>query len=190
MPLFQRQNPVVLGKSGNHNLFVKDSAAWRVSYDGSLVQVPEVKGFYDLQKLLVEPRQLFHCAELMGSRVDGKGEKLLDDKARKMYQEKILELQNDMHTAEQNCDYSQVERLQEEYDQLIDYLSKSLGLKGKSRETGSTVEKARSAITWRIRNAIARIEQYHPPLGAHLANAVKTGTLCSYQPEREVEWIT
>ena len=177
-------------KKGNNNLFVKDSAAWRASYDGSLVQVPEVKGFYDLQKLLVEPRQLFHCAELMGSRVDGKGEKLLDDKARKMYQQKILELQNDMHIAEQNCDYSQVERLQEEYDQLIDYLSKSLGLKGKSRETGSTVEKARSAITWRIRNAIARIEQYHPPLGAHLANAVKTGTLCSYQPEREVQWIT
>ena len=182
--------PRSVRKKDNNNLFVKDSAAWRVSYDGSLVQVPEVKGFYDLQKLLVEPRQLFHCAELMGSRVDGKGEKLLDDKARKMYQQKILELQNDMHIAEQNCDYSQVERLQEEYDQLIDYLSKSLGLKGKSRETGSTVEKARSAITWRIRNAIARIEQYHPPLGAHLANAVKTGTLCSYQPEREVQWIT
>ena len=182
--------PRSVREKGSNNLFVKDSAAWRVSYDGSLVQVPEVKGFYDLQKLLVEPRQLFHCAELMGSRVDGKGEKLLDDKARKMYQQKILELQNDMHIAEQNCDYSQVERLQEEYDQLIDYLSKSLGLKGKSRETGSTVEKARSAITWRIRNAIARIEQYHPPLGAHLANAVKTGTLCSYQPEREVQWIT
>lgn len=177
-------------KNDSNNLFVKDSAAWRVSYDGSLVQVPEVKGFYDLQKLLVEPRQLFHCAELMGSRVDGKGEKLLDDKARKIYQQKILDLQNDLHLAEQNCDYSQVERLQEEYDQLIDYLSKSFGLKGKSRETGGTVEKARSAITWRIRNAIARIEQYHPPLGAHLANAVKTGTLCSYQPEREVQWIT
>lgn len=177
-------------KDGRNNFFVKDSAAWKVSYDGSLVQVPELKGFYDLQKLLVEPRQLFHCAELMGSRIDGKGEKLIDEKARKMYQDKILELQNDMHIAEQHSDYSQVERLQEEYDQLIDHLSKSLGLKGKSRETGGTVEKARSAITWRIRNAIARIEQYHPPLGAHLSNAVKTGTLCSYQPEREVDWIT
>ena len=178
------------GKNGGSNLFVKDSSVWKVLYDGSLVQVPEVKGFYDLQKLLVEPRQLFHCAELMGSRLDGKGEKLLDDKARKKYQQKILELQHDMHLAEQNCDYPQAEKLQEEYDQLIDYLSKSLGLKGKSRETGGTVEKARSAITWRIRNAIARIEQYHPPLGAHLSNAVKTGTLCSYQPERDVDWIT
>ena len=177
-------------KNDRNNFFVKDSAAWKLSYDGSVVQVPELKGFYDLQKLLVEPRHLFHCAELMGSTIDGKGEKLIDEKARKMYQDKILELQHDMHTAEQNSDYSQVERLQEEYDQLIDHLSKSLGLKGKSRETGGTVEKARSAITWRIRNAIARIEQYHPPLGAHLANSVKTGTLCSYQPEREEVWIT
>jgi tetratricopeptide (TPR) repeat protein len=177
-------------KNGRNNLFVKDSAVWKVSYDGALVQVPEVKGFYDLQKLLVEPRQLFHCAELMGSRVDGKGEKLIDEKARKMYQDKILELQHDMQIAEQNSDYSQVENLQQQYDQLIDYLSKSLGLKGKSREKGGTVEKARSAITWRIRNAIARIERYHPPLGAHLSNAVKTGTLCSYQPEREVDWVT
>lgn len=176
--------------NGRDNYFVKDDAWWKVSYNGSAVKVPELKGFYDLQKLLIEPRQLFHCAELMGSKANSKGEKLIDEKARKMYQEKILEIQSDMHTAEQNSDFAQVEKLQEEYDQLIDYLSKSLGLKGKSRETGGTVEKARSAITWRIRNAIARIEQYHPPLGAHLANAVKTGTLCSYQPEREMSWVT
>lgn len=176
--------------NGRNNYFVKDNSSWKVSYDGSIVQVPELKGFYDLQKLLIEPRQLFHCAELMGSKMNGRGEKLIDEKARKVYQEKILGLQSEMQTAEQSSDYARVEKLQEEYDQLIDFLSKSLGLKGKSRETGGTVEKARSAITWRIRNAIARIEQYHPPLGAHLANAVKTGTLCSYQPERDMSWVT
>jgi TolB-like protein/tetratricopeptide (TPR) repeat protein len=172
------------------NHFLKDTSTWRISYDGSIVQVPELKGFYDIQKLLLEPRQLFHCAELMGSKVDGKGEKLIDEKSRRQYQEKLLNLQHEMATAEENNDIANFEKLQEEYDMLIDYLSSSLGLKGKSRETGSTVEKARSAITWRIRKAIARIEQHHPPLGAHLSNAIKTGTLCSYQPERDVEWIT
>jgi hypothetical protein len=153
------------------------------------VQVPELKGFYDIQKMLVEPRQLFHCAELMGSKVDETGEKLIDEKARKQYQVKLLELQHEMAAAEQRNDYIQAEKLQEEYDQLIDYLSSSLGLKGKARESGGTVEKARSAITWRIRKAIARIEQHHPPLGAHLSNAIKTGTLCSYQPEKDVDWV-
>jgi hypothetical protein len=125
----------------------------------------------------------------MESKVEGKGEKLIDEKARREYQQKLLALQKEMHNAEENCDFNNLEKLQDEYDQLITYLSTSLGLKGKSRETGGTVEKARSAITWRIRNAIARIERHHPRLGAHLSNSVKTGTLCSYQPEREVSWI-
>jgi TolB-like protein/tetratricopeptide (TPR) repeat protein len=172
------------------NYFSKDTAAWKLSYNGLVVQVAELKGFYDIQKMLMEPRQLFHCAELMGSAMNGKGEKLIDEKARRQYQQKILELQSDMQEAENHSDFARAEKLQEEYDQLIDYLSQSLGLKGKSRESGGTVEKARSAITWRIRNAIARIEQHHPLLGAHLSNAIKTGTLCSYQPDRDINWIT
>jgi hypothetical protein len=122
--------------------------------------------------------------------MNGKGEKLLDEKARKQYQKKLLDLQADIQEAEQQSNFVRLEKLQEEYDGLIDYLSQSLGLKGRARETGYTVEKARSAITWRVRNAIARIEQFHPMLGAHLSNAIKTGTLCSYQPDRDMVWIT
>lgn len=172
------------------NYFVKENAAWKLSYDGAVVQVPEVKGFYDIRKMLMQPGQLFHAAEMMGTTMNGKGEKLLDEKARKQYQQKILELQAEIAEMENNSNFARVEKLQEEYDQLIDYLSKSLGLKGRARESGSTIEKARSALTWRIRNAIARIEQYHPVLGAHLSNAIKTGLLCSYQPEREMSWVT
>lgn len=174
----------------NNYYFLKEAAAWKLSYDGTLVQMPELKGFYDIQKMLQEPRQLFHCAELMGSPVNDQGEKLIDEKARKEYQKKILDLQTDLQEAEQHSDYIRIEKLQAEYDRLVDHLSKSLGLKGKTRETGSTVEKARSALTWRIRNAIARIEQHHPMLGAHLSNAIKTGILCSYQPDREISWTT
>ncbi len=177
-------------QSRSENYFYKEGASWKLSYENNVVQVLELKGFCDLQKLLINPRQFFHCAELMGSTLNGDSEKLIDEKSRKQYQQKILELQNDIQEAERSNDFSRIDKLQYEYDQLIDYLSKSLGLKGKSRETGSTIEKARSAITWRIRNAIARIEQYHPLLGAHLSNAVKTGMLCSYQPDREINWIT
>jgi len=172
------------------NHFVKEAATWKLSYDGSVVQVPELKGFFDIQQMLVEPRRVFHCAELMGSAVNDNGEKLIDDKARKQYQKKIIELQSGIQEAEERSDFVAQEKLQAEYDRLVDHLSKALGLKGKARQTGSTVEKARSAVTWRIRKAIARIEQYHPNLGAHLSNAIKTGTICSYHPEREITWLT
>jgi TolB-like protein/tetratricopeptide (TPR) repeat protein len=172
------------------NHFLKETGGWRLSYDGATVQVQELKGFYDIQKMLLEPRHLFHCAEMMGSSINDQGEKLIDEKARKQYQQKILDLQNDIQEAENTSDFVNAEKLQEEYDQLVEHLSRSLGLKGKTRETGGTIEKARSALTWRIRNAIARIEQHHPLLGAHLSNAIKTGILCSYQPDREVNWVT
>jgi hypothetical protein len=170
--------------------FLKNTAAWNFSFDGYTVQTPEVKGYYDLQKMLTQPRHLFHCSELMGSILDDSGEKLIDEKARQQYQKKIIELQNDLEEAEQYSDFARMEKLQEEYDRLIDHLSGSLNLKGRTRKTGGAVEKARAAVTWRIRNAIARIEQHHPMLGAHLSNAVKTGTLCSYKPDREIQWIT
>lgn len=172
------------------NFFLKETAGWKLSFDGYMVQVPEAKGFYDIQRMLVQPRQLFHCAELMGSTLEGSGEKLIDEKARKQYQKKILDLQSEIEEAENYSDYIRLEKLQEQYDRLIEHLSSSLNLKGSARETGGPVEKARSAVTWRIRNAIARIEQYHPLLGAHLSNAIKTGTACSYKPEREINWIT
>jgi TolB-like protein len=176
------------GNAAEHH-FVKKAATWSISFDGNTIQAPEVKGFYDIQKMLVQPRQLFHCAELMGSAIDGGGEKLFDEKARKQYQKKILELQSEIEEAEQFSNFTRVEKLQEEYDQLVEHLSRSLNLKGGIRETGSTVEKARAAVTWRIRSAIARIEQQHPMLGAHLSNAIKTGVFCSYKPDRNIEWI-
>lgn len=181
-----RQHP----QTAKANHFLKEAGAWKLSYDGATVQMQELKGFYDIQKMLIEPRHLFHCAEMMGSSINDQGEKLIDEKARKQYQQKILGLQNDIYEAENTSDFVTAEKLQAEYDQLVEHLSRSLGLKGKTRETGGTIEKARSAITWRIRNAIARIEQHHPLLGAHLSNAIKTGILCSYQPDREVNWVT
>ena len=81
-----------------------------------------------------------------------------------------------------------ISSLREEYDSLLDHLSKSLSLSGKTRKVGSTVEKARSAVTWRIRNAIKKIENVHPELGNHLSKSIKTGTNCAYLPEVDVNW--
>jgi hypothetical protein len=39
-----------------------------------------------------------------------------------------------------------------------------------------------------VRAAIRRLAELHPELGRHLANAVRTGTWCSYRPEHEVVW--
>ena len=76
----------------------------------------------------------------------------------------------------------------EPLDRIVELLSGALGLGGRSRALGSAAERARSAVTWRIRSGVKKIAKAHPRLGRHLENAVRTGTFCIYQPERPVEW--
>lgn len=54
----------------------------------------------------------------------------------------------------------------------------------------SARERARSAVTKRIRADIARIAAFNSELGAHLAATIVTGQVCSYQPDRDtaVNW--
>jgi hypothetical protein len=54
--------------------------------------------------------------------------------------------------------------------------------------TAETVERARKAVTNRIRQTLARIASVHHALGLHLRNAVHTGTRCTYTPERPTRW--
>ena len=149
----------------------------------------QAKGLHDIRALISAPETSIHCAELMGSRFEGEeGSLVIDEKAKRSYQEKIRSLQEDIREAEAMNDLDRASSLNEEYDNLVDHLSKSLGLAGKTRKTGSSVEKARSAVTWRIRSAIKKIGKQHPQLAKHLSHSIKTGTLCSYHPEQSVNW--
>jgi hypothetical protein len=54
--------------------------------------------------------------------------------------------------------------------------------------TAEAVERARKAVTNRIRQTVTRIASVHQALGLHLRNAVHTGTRCVYTPERPTQW--
>jgi hypothetical protein len=57
-----------------------------------------------------------------------------------------------------------------------------------SARSGDQVERARSAVTWRLRATLTKIRQVHPALGAHLQRSIATGRFCSYHPEEPVTW--
>ncbi len=170
--------------------FLKESEFWQMEFEAKSILLPEVKGFLDIAELLANPEKEVHCSDLMGSILTENSEILMDETARKQYQNRILEIQHDLEEAETNNDTAVSLKLQEEYDNLLTYLSSSMGLQNKPRKTGDPIEKARSAVTWRIRNAIRKIEKAHPELAKHLTISVKTGTFCSYKPEKPVTWIT
>jgi hypothetical protein len=53
----------------------------------------------------------------------------------------------------------------------------------------STAERARSAVTWRIRNAIKKTASAHPRRGRHLKKSIRAGTFCVYEPEVATDWV-
>ena len=72
---------------------------------------------------------------------------------------------------------------------FLDYLTQSLNLKGGRKKFQDSGDKARSAVTWRIRNAIKTIQTSNPELGKHLSASIITGNLCSYSPEIIIDWV-
>jgi hypothetical protein len=121
-------------------------------------------------------------AELAGTH------EVLDERARREYRARIQDLQREIDEAARNHDTARGTRAREEMDAIVEALSGALGLGGRSRALGSAAERARSAVTWRIRSAIRKIAAVHPSLGRHLEHSVRTGTYCVYSPERPVHW--
>jgi hypothetical protein len=78
-----------------------------------------------------------------------------------------------------------------EFDAIVEHLTAALGLGGRVRDsTGSTVERARSTVTQRLRTTIKRLAEVHPELGRHLVASVSTGIYCCYRPEHPTDWRT
>ena len=148
-----------------------------------------LKGFHDIARLLAQPNEPLHCMELSGSAIVNEAtDEVLDQEARREYRRRIEELQEELEQAEADNDPARAEPARIELDAVIDELAKATGLQGRSRKMGDTAERARSAVTWRIRSAIKKISAAHPRLGQHLSNSIRTGNFCVYSPESAIQW--
>lgn len=175
---------------GGANVFRSEAGQRIICYEGVTVTLPEVKGFADLERLLENPGEEVHASELMGVVRSDDGTEVLDEKARRDYRERICELQADLDEAEEANDSGRTEQIREELDPLLEHLARASGLRGKSRKLNDPAERSRSAVTWRIRSGIKKIEAAHPTLAKHLGNSVRTGVFCSYVPEKAASWLT
>ncbi len=92
---------------------------WEVSFGGTTVHVKESKGLVDLARLLAAPDRELHCLELMGATVvePSTGE-VLDDVARRQYEERVRELQAEIDSAEADHDHARADRGRVELDTL------------------------------------------------------------------------
>jgi hypothetical protein len=112
------------------------------------------------------------------------GDPILDAQAKAEYKHRLAELREELKDAERFNDDDRTGRIQQERDAIAGQLAAAVGLGGKDRKTRSQAERARTAVTKRIRGSMKRIGKAAPSLGRHLVASIKTGYFCCYNPDR------
>ncbi|MFG1719918.1 ATP-binding protein [Micromonospora chalcea] len=176
--------------------FCPDGPVWRLGYGGVVVHLPDAKGLHDLRLLLSRPGtdvpavELLDPAagpELVAARRLG-ADPVLDDEAKARYRRHLRRLDDEIDRAAVRHDERRLSALDAERTALLDQLRTAAGLAGRSRRLGDQAERARKAVTGRIRDTLRRIDERHPALAAHLRESVTTGGTCRYLPPEPVSW--
>ena len=193
-------------------VFVRQGDYWTICYQGQTAILKATRGLDCLCYLLRHPGRDVHVIQLLATPVDPALLKLvgtlrradgdvvtaglqdtgpiLDSQAKAEYKQRIDELRNDLEEAERFNDSYRATRARSEIAAIAGQLAAAVGLGGRDRRFSSEAERARSAVTKRIKEAINRIEKVLPSLACHFAARVKTGYFCSYNPHpaRPVGW--
>ena len=182
------------------NVFRREGDYWTVIFDESTVRVRDVKGMHYLARLLADPEREYHVLDLVAAetgtvaQVDnlagrlprpalGDAGEMLDPQAKDAYRRRLVEIDDDIEQAQATGDSERAAQADTERDFLLRELSRAVGLSGRDRRAASASERARAGVTRAVRQAIARITEYHPQLGEHLSRTIRTGTYCAYLPD-------
>jgi hypothetical protein len=169
---------------------------WTLTFGGTTVRLRDAKGLSDLTVLLANPGRSVAAADLVAAADAGRpradlslgADEVLDETARRRYRQRLADLETEIDEAERWADPVRAERARAEREALVAELTAAAGLAGRTRRLGDQSERARKAVTARIRDTIDHIAKVHPALGAHLAETVTTGTWCTYSPPTPVAW--
>jgi hypothetical protein len=118
-----------------------------------------------------------------GAEIDQLGLPALDEQARAAYRRRLSEIDAEIDDARANNDVARADLAARDRDFLMAELGRAVGLGGRIRSVGGSAERARTSVFRAIRYALDRVAQVEPSLAAHLRRGIRTGTMCSYQPD-------
>ncbi|MFJ6945943.1 AAA family ATPase [Streptomyces wuyuanensis] len=184
------------GAQPAQGVFRREGAVWLLVYEGRTVHVPDAKGLRDLATLLATPGTDVPAVRLLAAgsgetavaaRSFG-GDPVLDEEAKTRYRRRLEQLDDAIDRASASGDDDRAAAYDRERAALLDELRSAAGLGGRTRRLGDEAERARKAVTARIRDTLRKLGPLHPELAAHLRASVSTGSACGYRPEQPVRW--
>jgi hypothetical protein len=150
------------------------------------IRFKATRGMEYLARLIEKPGVDVHVLELVGSadHADrGDAGEILDADASRAYRARLDTLRDVLADAEELGDTDRAERARSEMEDIAAELSRASGRGGRARRAESAVDRARSAVQRRIKDALDRIAAQDVELGRWLRHAVRTGNYCSYRGE-------
>jgi len=177
-------------------VFRRSGHYWVLTFDGETKHLKDSVGMAYTARLLAEPLRDIPAVSLLAARAGidpqvaaGSTGEMLDEQARKAYQNRYNDLVEDLAEAEKNNDSGNIERLQAEMDQLATELAGATGLGGRSRAK-TDAEKVRKSVSMAVSRAIESIQTEHESLGRHLTASITSGLVFRYSPETPIDWLT
>lgn len=172
---------------------VREGEYWTLSAGPKLVRLRHTKGVGYLATLLQNREREVHALDLAGSPMRAPiaervrdADPVLDAQARAAYQQRIRDLEEEIEEAEASADLGRASRLREEWEFIVEELTKAAGIRDRSRTLGTSPgEAARLATTKAIRGVLKKIEAADPELGRHFRATIRTGTYSSYRSDIE-----
>lgn len=189
--LIDRRHPSLAGAPGRHALSGRSFAMtlegeyYAITGSRGTLRFKTSRGMQYLAALVERPHRDVHVLELVGSadHADrGDAGPILDAEAMRAYRRRVDELRDAIESAEMLGDVDRAERARAELDAIAAEPARGTQKGGKARRGESAIDRARSAVQRRIKDALDRIAEQDPELGAWLRRAVQTGNHCSYRP--------
>jgi hypothetical protein len=177
---------------------LRDGDVWTLTFDDLTIRMPDSKGLRDLQTLVRHPGKDITAVELLNphggdvvvSAHRMGSDPLLDGRALAEFRSRVSTIDEAIDRALATGDDVRAQRLDTERAALLEEIRTATGLGGRPRRLGDDGERARKAVTARIRDTLRRLEDRHPALARHLSDALTTGASCRYDPPEPVTWET
>lgn len=197
------------------NVFKREGDYWTIVFGKKITRLRHVKGLSMIAWLLRHPHREFLAwtldrlasgcdmapdnvrpgaefdPELPGRAGTCDSGPLLDTQARANYSRRLKELQEDLDEAKSFNDIGRTSAIEEEIGFITSELCRGIGLGGRARKWPSETERARVNVTNSVRAVLAKLRRENPALGRYLANTIKTGRFCTFDPDPSfpAEWM-
>jgi hypothetical protein len=162
---------------------VREGEYYAIDGGSGPLRFTATRGFQYLARLVERAGADVHVLELIGATDADRGDagEVVDDRALQAYRQRADQLRDALEDADARGDVDGAERARSELEALATELSRGAGLGGKPRRSESAVDRARSAVQRRIKDALDRVAGQDAELGAWLRRVVHTGNHCSFQ---------